>query len=145
MGPSRSYDYPFRSFPESDSAKGNEMSKIIFNKHDGSQTIVERLEAEEAKKNLQKEGIILEFHDDANLFNRILESARRNRRPAGSEVLYLLEQAVDRGLAGESVSIDKVLKIISKVKNYPIPEGSPKDVFAKALEIISLRLQELKE
>ena len=94
---------------------------------------------------LTEHGILLDFSKDTDLFTRILESAKRNRRPAGQEVLYLLEKALQRGMDGTSVSVPAVVKVLAKIKNYPIPEGSPKQVYDKTVDVAILRVQEMVE
>lgn len=90
------------------------------------------------EETLEGAKILMDFAKEPALFEKILESAKRERRPAGQHALTLLE----RGLTGEFGSL---LKIIERVRKYPIPEGSPREVFQKTLDLISLRIEELQE
>lgn len=102
---------------------------------------IPKVEPTPLQKALTESAIMLDFSKDQELFTRILESAKRSRRPAGQETLYLLEQAIEKSNSG----LDKLKKIVDKVRKYPIPEGSPREVFAKTLGLISLRIDELLE
>ena len=82
--------------------------------------------------------ILTDFSKDQPLFEKILVSAKKSRRPAGDHVLHLIE----KGLNGE---FGPLLKIIDHVRKYPIPNGSPREVFQSTLDLIQHRVTELQE
>lgn len=82
--------------------------------------------------------------EDKDLFNRILERARRNRREPGHEILTLAEAALDNGSGTDKVEIGKLKKIVERMQSYPVPVGSAKEVFAEAFNMVLLRLGEME-
>lgn len=86
--------------------------------------------------------ILTDFSKDQPLFEKILLSAKKSRRPAGDHVLHLIE----KGLNNDHSEISSnLIKIIDKIRRYPLPEGSPKEVYAKTLDLITIRLEEYIE
>ena len=86
--------------------------------------------------------VLTDFSKDQPLFEKILESARRSRRPAGQEVLHLLDTALN---SGSGIPSKKLLKIVDRIRTYPVPNGSPKEVFQAALDMVSNRIQEISD
>ena len=94
----------------------------------------------------ESEGILisLKTSEDNRLYDRILERAKKNRREPGEELLTLAETALDSGLASDKVEISKLRKIIERMKTYPVPNGSPKEVFGEAFNMMLTRLDEME-
>jgi hypothetical protein len=81
--------------------------------------------------------------DDKLLYSRILERARRNRREPGEELLTLAETSLDSGVSTDKVEVGKLRKIMERMQGYPVPVGSPKEVFAEAFNMMIARLDEM--
>ena len=91
--------------------------------------------------------ISLMFGDeDSTILDKIYEASRRNRRSIEQEILFILSRGLNNtSSTKEEATINKVKTICQKMKNYPIPDGSPKEVFSKTLDTLILRLNELME
>lgn len=81
---------------------------------------------------------------DSNLYQRILEQASRNRRDPGDEILDLAERALNIGAVGATVEIGQLKKVVERMKSYPIPAGSPREVFGQTLDMVLVRLGEME-
>lgn len=96
----------------------------------------------------QAKGVIqinIRSREDNELYDRILELSRKNRRGPGEEMLALAERALNNGASEGKVEIGKIKKIVERMQLYPIPEGSPKEVFRKAFDMMLIRLDEMSE
>jgi len=88
--------------------------------------------------------IVLRTTEDSQLYERVLEMARRNRRGAGDEMLHLVQTAIEQGMDGNRVEVGKIRKIVERMKGYPVPNGSTKEVFQATLQMVMERLAEME-
>jgi ribosomal protein L37E len=88
--------------------------------------------------------ILLRGNDDNRLYQRIMERARKNRREPGDELLALAEASLDNGNGTEKVEIGKIRNIVERMSRYPVPNGSAKEVFVEAFNMMLIRLDEME-
>jgi len=82
--------------------------------------------------------------EDDELFMQIEELAFKNKREPEHEILVLLHSAV-KNAKTTSVPIPKLLKVMESCKNYPVPSGSPREVFAATIDMMAVRIKEFAE
>ena len=82
--------------------------------------------------------------EDDDLFMQIEELAFKNKREPEHEILVLLHSAV-KNAKTTSVPIPKLLKVMESCKNYPVPSGSPREVFAATIDMMAVRIKEFAE
>ena len=78
--------------------------------------------------------IYIDFKNDKELLESIRARAKKTRRPLGDEILFLLENN----------PIEIIRDGIEQLRKYPIPEGSPREVFQKAFDMVHAKLSELQ-